>query len=229
MKYLFGACVFVLSLVFGYGFFVQFFDYENQKRSTASLKNNYDLTCLTGEELTKAIKHRIINGFKTTRKDGYLGLNLGHFTFADPSADRSKICGKQKDRDISSALQVVSKKIACKEYPKLSLYFSADQESTSGAKRQLLVEANCEVSSDLSQTEVVWIPWEQIAQETPFEGDTQYNKPSKVLVKTTDISDSWPGKWYLNKIQLTGEAGQIEVNETEIREIAGRPMAFEFK
>lgn len=228
MKYLCGAGVFIFSLAVGYGVFLQFFDHENQKRMMASLKTDYDLSCLNGAEFEKAVKSRIVNGFKSTRKDGNLGLYVGHFIYADSGTDTSEIC-KSRDRGISSALQVVAKKLACKEYPRLSLYFAADQEATSGSKRELLVETDCSVSSDLSRTDTVWIPWDQLAQETPFEGDTQYNTPSKVAIKTSHIADQWPEKWVLEGIQLSGSSGQIKVNADEIRAIAGRPLVFEFK
>lgn len=229
MKYLFCAVLFIFSLTIGYGFFIQVFDYDKQTRSVASLNNHYDLTCLSGDEFLKAVKKRIISGFKTTRKNGYLGMHLGHFTFSDPSEEKDKSCGSKKERTISSALQVKTKKLACREYPKLSLQFAADQEANSGEKRELLVEADCSVSTDLSHTDMVWIPWDQLAQETPFEGDTQYNTPSKVLIKTTHISDAWPKKWILEKIELKGATGFIKVSAEDIRNIAGRPMVFEFK
>jgi len=228
MKYALGIALFIFSLSVGYGVFVQMFDHEQQKRTMASLKTNYDLSCLSGDDFLKAVKNRIVSGFKTTRKDGFLGLHLGHFTFTDSETDKAA-CGAKKDRTISSSLQAVSKKLACREYPKMSLHFAADQEAVSGAKRQLLVEADCKVSNDLSHTEVVWIPWDRLAHETPFEGDSQYNTPSKVSIKTKHIVDQWPSKWVLEKIELSGESGIIEVSAEEIRTIAGRPMVFEFK
>lgn len=229
MKYVFGVALFIFSLSAGYGVFVQMFDHELQHRTMASLKSNYDLSCLSGDEFIKAVKNRIVGGFKTARKDGFLGLYLGHFTFTDSSAEKMAGCGAKKDRTISSSLQAVSKKLACNEYPKMSFYFAADQEATSGSKRQLLVEADCKVSADLSHTEVVWVPWDQLAHETPFEGDSQYNTPSKVSIKTKHIVDQWPNKWVLEKIELKGESGMIDISADEIRTIAGRPMVFEFK
>jgi len=229
MKNLFGVSLFVVSLVVGYVFFVNSFDSENQKRAMASLKNQYDLSCLSGSEFQQAVKQRIISGLKTSRKNGYLGFHLGHFTFADPKRDLTDFCRRYKDRGISSALQVVSEKLACREYPKVTLQFTADQEAVADSKRQLSVETSCEVSDDLSRTEVVWIPWEQLAQETPFEGDTQYSTPSKVSIRTTHIFDKWPRQWILERIVLSGASGQISVESEEIRTIAGRPLVFDFK
>lgn len=229
MKYLFGICLFFVSLLSGYGLFVSVFDHEKQKRSMASIKNNYDLTCFSGDDYRQAVKERIVGGLKITRKDGMLGLHLGHFTFADSQVDRSDICGDRKERSISSSLQVVSKKLGCKEYPQVSLLFSGDSEATSGSKRQLLVETSCEVSTDLSHTEVIWIPWDQLAHEAPFEGDAQYSQPTKLSIKTMHILDQWPAKWNLEKIELKGESDTININQDDIRKIAGRPLVFEFK
>jgi hypothetical protein len=224
MKRFSGGFAFVLAFILGFGYFVSTFRYQ-QKRSTASFKNNYDLSCLSGEDLKKAIANRIVTGFKGVRKDGYMGLSVGHFTYSDSEEDKKIMCA---DRTISSTFTLITKKMACEMYPKVRLEFLADGESSNGEKREMDVETPCSVSTDLSRTEVSWVPWKQLALETPFEGVSEYSKPSKVTVKTRNISDKWPTKWLLNKIQLEGDDGQVTVDSTQIREVAGKPIIIEF-
>ncbi len=226
-KYIVGAVSFVGAIILGFVFFASTFEYQ-QKRSTASVKGDYDLSCLSGEELNKAIVNRIVLGLKGVRKDGYMGINIGHYTYSESKIENKEACANYKDRKISSTFSANPKKMACETYPKIVLSFVADGEADSGNKRQMDVITPCSVSADLSRTETAWIPWKQLALETPFEGLSEYNVPSKVSVKTQNITDKWPEKWVLDKIQMEGEAGTISVDASQIREVAGRPIIFEF-
>ncbi len=226
-SYIASVAVFISAIILGVVFFVGTFEHQ-QKRSTASLKNHYDLTCLSGEQLSAAIVNRVVAGFKSVRKEGYLGIHVGHFTYSDSESDKQESCSQNKDRNISSAFSLASKKMACEIYPKINLIFLADGESVGGNKRQMDIEAPCAVSSDLNHTEVTWVPWKQLAMETPFEGVSEYSKPSKVTVKTFNITDKWPDKWILEKIEMEGDAGKISIDAAQIKKVAGRAFVFEF-
>lgn len=227
MRNFIGIFAFIGAIFLGFVVFVSTFEYE-QKRSTASLKNNYDLTCYSGAELSKAIVNRIVTGIRGIRKDGYLGIIIGHYTYSDSQDAKKASCAPLKDRTISSSFSLATKKMACEIYPKIYLRFIADEESANGDKRQMEIETPCTVSTDLGKTEVAWIPWKQLALETPFEGVSEYSKPSKVTIKTKNITSKWPEKWILDKIQMEGEAGMVSIEESQIREVAGRPIIFEF-
>lgn len=226
MKRFVGSLAFVGAIFLGFAVFINTFEYK-QKRSTASLKNNYDLTCLSGEQLSKAIVSRIVLGIKGVRKDGYLGISIGHFVYSE-SKDAQAACAQGQNRAISSSFSLVSKKMACEVYPKINLRFTADGESASGDKREMEVEAPCTVAADISQTETAWVPWKQLSLETPFEGISEYSKPSKVTIKTHNVTDKWPEKWILNRIQMEGEGGLITIDSDQIKTVAGHPIIFEF-
>ena len=227
MKKFSGIFAFVGAMIVGFTFFVSTFQYQ-QKRSTASFEATYDLTCLSGDDLKKAIANRIVLGIKGVRRDGFLGISIGHYTYSDSETDKKTACSENKERSISSTFALASKKMACEIYPKISLKFIADGESASGNKRELDIETPCSVSADLSRTETAWVPWKQLALETPFEGVSEYSKPSKVTVKTYNIVDKWPDKWILDRIEMEGSAGTITVDSAQIKEVAGRPIIFEF-
>ena len=227
MKKFYGFLTFIGAFIIGICFFLKSFNYE-QKRSTASLSNKYDLTCLSGEEFKSAAINRVVMGLKAVRKNGFLGINIGNFTYIDSEAEKERLCAKENIRAISSTFGMIPKKTACQQYPKIQLTFSAEGEATNGEKRQLQVETPCEVSSDMSRTETAWIPWQQLSQETPFEGESQYNKPSKVGLKTMNISDQWPKAWVLEKIEMLGDAGSLTINATDIRNVVGKNFVFEF-
>ena len=226
-KFIFGTVSFICAIFLGFIFFASTYEYQ-QKRSTASIKNNNDLSCLSGQELSEAIANRIVTGLKGIRKDGYMGIYIGHYTYSPSGEVNKEACADYKDRKISSAFTLSTKKMACEVYSKIHLKFIADGESASGDKRQLSIETPCSVSNDMSKTEIAWIPWKQLSLETPFEGVTEYKVPSKVTVKTQNITDKWPDKWILDKIQMEGDAGMITVDSSQIEKVAGRPIIFEY-
>lgn len=230
MKSIFAASLTVAGGLAGYLFFASQFQDQEQKRSLASVKTQYDLTCLAGQKFESAYKARLVNGFKSFRKDGNLGIEIGHFIFSPGSTAETPECKKKRERNISSAFSAKNptQKMLCTDYPKITVNFLAEDEASSGEKRKFQVQGDCQVASDLSKTEIIWIPWGKLAQETPFEGEAQFNQPSKVLVKTVHVSDQWPKKWSLESIELMGEKGNLTVSNKEIREIAGRPLVFDF-
>lgn len=230
MKSILGACITVAGGFAGYLFFTSQFQDQQQKRNLASVKTQYDLTCLDGEKFEKAYKSRLINGLKSFRKNGNLGFEIGHFVFSPTGTVKTAECKTKQERNISSAFSASNptQKMLCTDYPKITITFSAEDEAANGEKRKFEVQADCQVSHDLSKTETIWIPWEKLSQETPFDGEAQFHQPSKVMVKTVHVSDQWPKKWNLDTIELSGEKGSLKVSETEIRSIAGRPLVFDF-
>jgi|GEM_PF-4035805 hypothetical protein len=230
MKTYFSAVLPLSGVILGFSFFSFHFETQMQKRGLASVQNNYDLSCLQGKDFEKAYKKKIVSGIKSFRKEGLLGLEIGHFIFSTEVKKNSLDCISRKDRSISSAAlnDSSSLKLACRDYPVITFSFSAEDQATNGEKRQFEVQAECQVKIDLSKTETIWIPWQKISQETPFDGEAQFTQPSKLSVKTTNVSQQWPKKWALDSIELKGKKGSLKVDREEIRSIAGRPLVFDF-
>lgn len=230
MKTYFSAVLPLSGVILGFSFFSFHFETQMQKRGLASVQNNYDLSCLQGKDFEKAYKKKIVSGIKSFRKEGLLGLEIGHFIFSTEVKKNSLDCISRKDRSISSAAlnDSSSLKLACRDYPMITFSFSAEDQATNGEKRQFEVQAECQVKTDLSKTETIWIPWQKISQETPFDGEAQFTQPSKLSVKTTNVSQQWPKKWALDSIELKGKKGSLKVDREEIRSVAGRPLVFDF-
>lgn len=228
MKNLTAIAIFLVSMLVSLSVFMGRFESE-QKRSLASMKSKYDLSCTPDENLNQAIAERIVNGLKIERRDTLLGIHIGHFVTFENRADKEHFCKSGQERGISSHYPVPQKKTACQMYPKLLVGFEADGQAANGDKRALEVELPCSVSGDLNHTDLAWIPWAQIATESPFEGVTQYSKPSPVSITIRNVSDEWPSKWILSSISYVGTHDRIVVNREEIEGIAKRPFVLEFK
>ncbi len=228
MNKILGAGALVASFAFVLVIFMSHFSFE-QERSIASIHNSYDLTCLTGDKLNQAIVRQIVKGFRGVRENGYMGLTIGHYIYSDSQPEQNTACANSQERGVSSAFSLQSKRMACDQFPVIHFRFIADGESVNGSKRQMDIEAPCRVSDDMGRTAVVWIPWQQLADETPFEGVSEYKQPTPVTVKTQNITDEWPSKWALDEIRLIGKDGSVKVSSDEIKEIAGRAIVLDFK
>ena len=141
MKSILGACITVAGGFAGYLFFTSQFQDQQQKRNLASVKTQYDLTCLDGEKFEKAYKSRLINGLKSFRKNGNLGFEIGHFVFSPTGTVKTAECKTKQERNISSAFSASNptQKMLCTDYPKITITFSAEDEAANGEKRKFEV------------------------------------------------------------------------------------------
>lgn len=229
MRILFSLLLGSFGLLIGLQFFASQHNSTEQKRTMASVKSQFDLSCLKSDELNEAVKKRILNGLKTLRKSGNLGFEIGHYIYSPEGSQPLTDCHLRHSREVSSWNNESEKKrLACKEYPQIKLTFTADDSSASGEKKKFEVEAECRVSQDIAKTEVIWIPWEKLAKESPFEGEAQFAEPTKVSIRTHHVMSEWPKKWILESIELKGTSGVVSVNQQDIGRIAGRPIAFDF-
>jgi hypothetical protein len=229
MKIIFSVFIALFGGLLGFNFFSNQYETTEQKRNLASVKTQFDLSCLKNEELNAAVKKRILNGLKTTRRDGHLGLEIGHFVYSPNGNKGLSDCNIKSAREISSWSSAdENRKLACREYPIVKLSFTSDESAENGEKKKFEVEAECQVSNDISKTEMIWIPWEKLASEKPFEGEAQFSTPSKVLVRAQNLTENWPKKWILSAIYLKGQSGEILVDQQDIKNLAGRPVVFDF-
>jgi hypothetical protein len=218
---------YILAFFFSFTMLILRFDFEN-KRHIASEIDRIDLTCLKGTELEMAIYDRVISGFKGQRQNGLMGIRLGHFIYSEEKIENNESCLKSQARKISSTQYLESSTFACEKYPKIIIKFLADGEAANGEKRLLEIESPCEVSEDIGQTETFWVPWGKLSKGSPFDGTAEYTQPSKVKIRTQNIANKWPSKWFLDQIDLIGNNEAISIKSTQIKELAGRPIIFDF-
>ncbi len=189
----------------------------------------YDLSCVNSRDRSQAIMSRLIRGLKIERRENFLGLQLGHFITFENESDRDQFCRDGEDRTISHAQVSPQKKMACELFPKIQIQFEADGESANGEKRSLEIEASCQITTNLNVTDTIWIPWGQLASETPFEGESKYSKPTPLSLKVRNVTEAWPQKWILSRISLLGPRERLDLEQSKIEGIAKRPFVFEFR
>lgn len=202
--------LFVFSFGAGYGVMLQTANWEPINRDPAAVRQVYDLSSLSGSELTSAMKKRIISGSTVIRKNQSLGVELGHFAMAKISGERT---------------------LACQEFHKLTLRFEAEGMAVNGERPVMEVEGACEFSADLNKISPLFIPVEKVLAEKPADGEFQYREEGPVTIRVRGLMAEWPTRWLLTSVRLSnsGEQKELLIDAREVSEILGRPMMVYFK
>lgn len=198
------------SFLTGYGVMVHTSEWGPIARDPAAVRQIYDFSNLSGNELSQAMKKRILSGANIVREQSSLGIELGHFALA-------KITGE--------------KTLACQEFEKVILRFEADGVAVSGERPVMEVEGACEFSSDMTKISPVFIPIEKILAEKPGDGEYQYREGRAVTLRFQGMPEEWPTRWLLTSVRLMnpGKNNELLVNADDVSAILGRPMMVNFK
>ncbi len=178
-------------------------------RDPAAINKTFDFSHLRGSDLEFAVKQRLLAGVELQKENGDQGISFGHFVFVDASGQ---------------------KKFACQEFNKINLTFVADGMATSGEAAEMVVQGNCEFSSDATRINPLWIPVAKILNEKVADGEYNYQQTSNVSVKFDNVSDEWPKTWLLKSIELKKEnsAETMSIQGDEVSKVLGRPFVIKF-
>ena len=203
-------CLFVFSFGIGYGIMLHTSDWGPVSRDPAAVRQVYDFSSLTGNDLTSAMKKRILAGANVVREQQSLGVELGHFAMA-------KITGE--------------KTLACQEFQKVTLRFEAEGIATSGERPMMEVEGACEFSADMTKINPILIPVAKIMAEKPSDGEIQYREGKAVTLRFKGMTEEWPTRWLLTAVRLSHSGDQKEflIEGDEVSQILGHPMMVNFK
>lgn len=203
-------CLFLCSFGVGYGVMLYTSDWGPINRDPAAVRQVYDFSSLTGNDLTAAMKKRILSGATVIRDQQSLGVELGHFAMA-------KLTGE--------------KTLACQEFEKVTLKFEAEGVATSGERPVMEVEGSCEFSSDMTKINPIFIPVDRVMAEKPSDGEIQYREGRPVTLRFKGMTEEWPTRWLLTSVRLSHAGNQKEflIDANEVSQILGRPMMVNFK
>lgn len=179
-------------------------------RDPAAIQNVFDFSSLSGVDLSIAIKKRLMSGAHVVRYNQSLGVELGHFAMQGQNGGRS---------------------LACQEFQKVTLGFSAEGTATGGEKPTMEVEGHCEFSNDMTKINPILIPVDKITKEAPSDGEVQFRDGKAVTVRFHGMTDEWPTQWLLTSVKLENEKNTetVIINNDEVKELLGQPMVLNFK
>lgn len=206
---------FLLSVCFVFGYYLVYFNSGESlyHRDPAAIKNNFDFSRLRGQQLFEAAKHRLLAGWELGKslpgKPAEARIGLGHFIFTNEKGE---------------------KRLACQEYEKVSFSFEADGVSVAGEKPVMEVEGRCEFSTDMTKINPLSVPIARILNETPGDGEFEFNDGSKVTVRFTNLPDEWPRTWYLKSVKLINDKNldALVVEGEEVTKYLGHPTVLAF-
>lgn len=180
------------------------------QRDPAAIRNVFDFSTLSGTDLTTAIKKRLLAGAAVVQYDEGLGIELGHFAMEGITGGKA---------------------LACTEYQKVILGFSAEGMASSGEKPTMEVEGKCEFSSDLTKINPILIPVEKVLHETVSDGELQFRDGTPVTLRFHGMTDEWPRQWLLTSVKLANASGTREViiSSDEVKAMLSQPMVVNFK
>lgn len=196
---------------FGVGYTLMHYttDAYQVNRDPAAVRNNFDISNLTGEKLHEAAKQRLLAGFEMKKSSEGASFGLGHFVFVDGHGE---------------------KKLACQEFSKVSLVFEAEGISVAGDRPSMEVEGRCEFSKDMAKINPLLIPIAKIMGEKPGDGEFQFNENNEVIVRFTNVPEEWPHTWLLKSVKLKSDKGSesLVVESNEVVRFLGHPLVLNF-
>lgn len=202
--------LFAFSFLVGYGVMVHTSEWSPIHRDPAAVRQVYDFSSLTGAELVKAMKKRLLSGAVVVHENTRLGIELGHFAMAKATGEKI---------------------LACQEFERVILHFEADGVAVSGKRPVMEVEGQCEFSADMTKIIPVFIPVNRILAEKVGDGEMQYRDERPVTLRFYGMPEEWPTRWLLTSVRLShpGEQKELLVDSSEVSQILGHPMMIHFK
>lgn len=199
--------IFAVFFIVGFAMILKTTSKFSVERAPAAVRQVYDFSHLRGSALDSAIKERIVVGMELFKESDRIGISLGHFAFVNPAGDKT---------------------LGCNEYTKVRMKFEAEGTVVNGERPSMEVEGACQFSEDLSKVNALYVPMRQIMAERPADGEFQFRGASEVSIRFSNLSDEWPRKWSLTKIQFKGPKAEVSVDQTEIRRSLGQPLMISF-
>lgn len=210
MKTFLSAFTFVAMFASGFYFFnLHKDDFPSVGRDPAAVHGSYDLSNLSGESLTVAVRNRLLKGMDVQKNSELISVEVGNFIFTATDGTR---------------------KFACEEFDKIAVTFVAEGASVAGEKPFMTLKGNCQNDIDLSRILPMQVPLKVLAMETPADGEFQTSGPLSVEVNLKHMPDHWPKTWVLHSVELfkSENTEKLVVNQSDVNQVLGRPVVVSF-
>lgn len=222
MRKLFAPIGFCLFLAAGYLVSVEswngaVFVYLGELRSPASVRSMRDYSIVDRKALFASVHKQLLEGAKLMKDDGTMGLTLGHplmkasdgNDFACPVPGRAGL------------------------FDRVELTFLGLGISESGHQPKMVVEADCNPGTNLSQLSPIWIPMAEIVAAGPKDQDLQFYGEQPKKIRLEHIPGEWPTTWVLTSVRFFRQAFPDEnmlINAEKMRETnGGKLISFDWQ
>lgn len=201
--------LFAICFLCAYAFMLHTAEWTPSSRDPAAVRQIYDFSNLSGDDLQSAIKNRLLKGATVVRENQSLGIQLGHFALASATGEKT---------------------MACREFEKVTMRFEADGVAINGDRPVMEIEGPCEISGDINTISPLFIPVDKVLAEKSNDGVMEFNEGQSISLKFHGMPEQWPKRWLLTSVKLSSqtEQKQILVESEEMGHILGRPLMLNF-
>jgi len=215
-KAILGVGTFLLGLLIGsfislksWEGVVYFYEGDDERRP-AAIRKVFDFSHLKGIALHSATKRRLLEGARVTQRKHQTGIELGHFVVRGEKGQ---------------------KKLACNEFKKIEMVFTAEGVYVNGEATQMIIEAPCRVGENVNRISTIWIPYEKLLQEPVADMEIQYLEDQPVF-QFKNTGDRWPTRWQLKSMNLSSSEAQkrsVYIDSEEVDQILSRPLTMSWE
>lgn len=191
--------------------------YLGEDRAPASVRTAKDYIELPASSIKQAAHNQLISMSEILRKDGMIGIQLGHPLLKQDGGYRNFACP-------AGARPAF--------FDRVELTFIGDGVAQSGEPPQLIVESGCQASEKIEKLEPVWLPMHEIMISEARDKDLQLYGDRPVIIQLKQIPGEWPESWHLAKVRFYPEGRPEEALEfvgQQLREARGSLLSFEYK
>lgn len=175
-------------------------------RVPAAIRKDLDFSRLNGAELMSASQKRLLTAARVITTQKNVGIEFGQFIIRSNDGQRQ---------------------LACDFYDRVRVKLQADGMAVSGERPEVEINAPCATSSDLTLTEPIWIPTEEIMAGNAADGDATFASVERSSFRFKNMSRHWPRRWAITEVTLfrESEPGQaVHVDQGDMKDFNRKPL-----
>ncbi len=179
-------------------------------RIPAAIHKDLDFSKLNGPELLSASQRRLLSAARIIKQSGGVGIEFGQFIIRAEDGQRQ---------------------LACDYYDHVQVTLEADGMAGSGEKPMMKVEAPCVTAADITRTEAIRIPAQEIMESNPVDSDASFASAENTSFRFQNMNQIWPRSWAITSVRLFREnepGREVIVDQSEMREISRKPLLIQF-
>ena len=191
--------------------------YMGERRAPASVRTARDYTPIDRHALYRSAHAQLMAQAATERRDGAVGIKLGHPLVARPEGG-----GRDFACEVSGHQGI---------YDRMEVTFYGIGISDNGEEPHMTIDSACLSSGGLEALDTIWIPMQDITAAQPQDQELQVTGDHPAIVRLEHIPGAWPEKWVLISVRFYREDSQVDelrVDAQHLREAGASLLSFDF-
>jgi hypothetical protein len=217
---------FIASMMMGYAIATQSWDgwlyvYLGEFRYPAAVRSIHDYSALDRKALFTSIHKQMLKEARLEKKQGYIGLTMGHPLFKRGIGTSDFACSVQGRTGM---------------FDHIELTFMGVGISEGGEPPTMTVTTPCVPGKTLNRLQTIWVPTDEIFKNPAKDQELKLNSDQPMTVSLKQIPNQWPEQWVLWSVRLFNEdksKGKSDdsylIDAAKIREASAKTLSFEWK